>query len=725
MTSKNLFFRLVRQDIKKRIWCPIVIFITYFLILEVHMLMELDSIYKYAKDREYDLLHYIPDTLFGTKLITFSFIICATAFMCALGGFSYLHSKPQVDIYHSMPVSRTKLFWVQYISGILQCFIPLVFHVLVCLAIAASRSLLNTQSIVNSICFVGTELFIFFMVYSAVIAAVCLTGNLIISILGAGALFSYSTLIALLKGALFEHFFHTYISFGYEERLTVSPLGLIIRLKKQLPHNVEKGTFFSYNSLWQSIMLILIAVVIYTAAAFVLYRKRPSESAGKAIAFSKVEPILKTLIVLPAMLLSGLFFAELSGSYASSEQFRWFLFGAFLGFVIVCLLVEIAFRMDIRCALEHKKQFAFNAACAVLIVVIFRYDVLGYNTYVPLEKQMQSCAVSIDGLMEIAPPESITRNWYRYSDIKNYRLQTMHIEKNPSVMKLIRKAAKEGLHYKSINYYIGIEESQEYKELVEQQKNYTSITVGYNLLNGSKVYRHYIVDLSDTETVQLISEIFSDYQYKLGSVPMLSAENFYQSCPEIVCTSNFHEQRLRLNVEQQSTLSEIYQKELLKLTFEEAASTIPVGTICFLTKEDIKYHNYYNGYSLYDIYPQFTETIALIRKYGFDFNASLSVEEISEIRVRNYKIEAETEENFTDDNDYAVYTQKDKMKAIIEQAVNDRLEDRSFSYIRRLLNEEFGIEIVCTDGQYLPYGYTFRVNHVPDFVEKDVGEYKN
>ena len=63
---------------------------------------------------------------------------------------------------------------------------------------------------------------------------------------------------------------------------------------------------------------------------------------------------------------------------------------------------------------------------------------------------------------------------------------------------------------------------------------------------------------------------------------------------------------------------------------------------------------------MYDIYPQFTETIALIRKYGFDFNASLSVEEISEIRVRNYKMEAETEENFTDDNDFAVYTQRIK-----------------------------------------------------------------
>lgn len=40
MTSRNLFFKLVRQDFRKRIWCPVLIFITYFLGLEVRLLME-------------------------------------------------------------------------------------------------------------------------------------------------------------------------------------------------------------------------------------------------------------------------------------------------------------------------------------------------------------------------------------------------------------------------------------------------------------------------------------------------------------------------------------------------------------------------------------------------------------------------------------------------------------------------------------------------------------
>ena len=30
MTSRILFFKLIRQDVKKRIWCPIVIFLGYF-----------------------------------------------------------------------------------------------------------------------------------------------------------------------------------------------------------------------------------------------------------------------------------------------------------------------------------------------------------------------------------------------------------------------------------------------------------------------------------------------------------------------------------------------------------------------------------------------------------------------------------------------------------------------------------------------------------------------
>ena len=43
MTSGNLFFKLLIQDFRKRIWCPICIFILDFLMLEVVFLLKLKT----------------------------------------------------------------------------------------------------------------------------------------------------------------------------------------------------------------------------------------------------------------------------------------------------------------------------------------------------------------------------------------------------------------------------------------------------------------------------------------------------------------------------------------------------------------------------------------------------------------------------------------------------------------------------------------------------------
>lgn len=45
MTSGNLFFKLLIQDFRKRIWCPICIFILDFLMLEVVFLLKAEDIH--------------------------------------------------------------------------------------------------------------------------------------------------------------------------------------------------------------------------------------------------------------------------------------------------------------------------------------------------------------------------------------------------------------------------------------------------------------------------------------------------------------------------------------------------------------------------------------------------------------------------------------------------------------------------------------------------------
>ena len=49
MTSGNLFFKLLIQDFRKRIWCPICIFILDFLMLEVVFLLKAEDILRYQK----------------------------------------------------------------------------------------------------------------------------------------------------------------------------------------------------------------------------------------------------------------------------------------------------------------------------------------------------------------------------------------------------------------------------------------------------------------------------------------------------------------------------------------------------------------------------------------------------------------------------------------------------------------------------------------------------
>lgn len=708
MTSKNLFFKLIRQDIKKRIWFPILIFIVCFLALEVHMLMVIEEIIKYPNRYGYDAEYYVANCIFGSYISSAAIIVCITAFLSALSGYAYLHSRTQLDTYHSIPVSRGELFWSKYISGILQFFVPFVFHVLICVCIAASKRVYSMEVLVHSFGFIGTELLIFVLTYSASIAAVCVTGNIIISVLGMGVFFCASSLISLLREGLFERFFSTYISFGYEEKFTFSPLGMLIKLGNKIDDCFKANGIMEYSDIWEYLWLFIPMTAVYAVIAFGLYTKRPSEAAGKAIAFGAAEPIIKAVIVIPAALYSGLFFEDVS---SSSNSFGWFLFGAVFGFVILCLLIEIIFRMDIRGVLCHKKQFVFNAACVALIIMIFKNDVLGFNTYVPLDAQLQSCAVSVNGLLDVSLEIRNNNNLYGYNSYtyisaEQYRMETMQIQGNPSVMELARKAAKEGLQYAEIDYYDGIEESAEYQEIMEQQKGYCDITFGYQLLNGKEVYRTYVIDITDSETFKLLNEVFQDYDYKIGSSPILN-NGWSTEYAEIQCRNNFSSGTVELTPGKQAKLLETYQAEYMKLILDDVMNTIPVGSICFLTKEEAEEYYRYGYYgSEYLIYPQFTSTIALIEEYGFDFYEKVTADDISEIVVYDYR---------TQNNEAVTYTDQKEIEQLLDCIVCGAFRSGNSICSQNLYDTDFGIGVV---GGKLESDYMFRFKKdmVPDFV---------
>ncbi|MCM1184018.1 MAG: DUF6449 domain-containing protein [Roseburia sp.] len=712
MTSRSLFFKLIRQDCKRRIWFPIVAFIAFFLTLEVPMTMRLDEIIRNPKYYEYTASEFIANYTFGWAGLASAvvFCVCIAAFLSAFSGFGYMQLRAQTDTYHSMPVSRGMLFGARYLSGVLQFLLPFAANVFICVGIAVGQKSYAPETLPNALWFIAMELLIFVLTYSACIAAVCLTGNIIISALGAGGLFFASSLLALLKGMMFQSFFHTYISFADTETLAFSPFGMLVKLADRMDACLAESGTLDYGFVWEYLRILIPAAAVYALAAYVLYRLRSSEACGRAIAFGAAEPIIKTIILIPAALYSGLFFGQLA---VPQRFFGWFLFGAVFGFVVLGLLLEVVFRMDIREIFGHKRQLAFNGVCLALLILIFAKDVLGFNTYVPLDAQLQSCAVSISGVMDVSTIGQRSNRYesnttYLWMNASEYRMNNMQIQGNPSVMELARKAAKEGLQYTSYKVKEG---SPEYRELLEREKSYHEIVFGYQMLNGKRMYRRYIIDLADAETRALLEDVFNDYGYKIGSSPVLNSgwsKEYVKAC----CRSNFNAGEVALTPGKQAKLLETYQAEYLRLTLEEVFASYPVGSLSFLTPEDVR-EGFFSGYGVgeYLIYPQFTETLALLKDYGFDYYEGVSVEAVSEIDV----CVSQGEESMM-----LSYTDKEELARLLDSIVCGSLTEGSYACADELYEDSAYCNLIgaVTAGEGRRF-YYFKKGMIPDFVLED------
>ncbi len=132
----------------------------------------------YQKDTQNNIAQVIS---FDSPFIKLVLIVLAT--LCGVAMFRYLHDRRQVDFYHALPISRGKLFAVNYISGVLLVLpfylivlvIGLIFVSAMGLGAQITGSLL-AQSILGNIAY-------FLLNYTVAVLCTVLTGNTIITVL--------------------------------------------------------------------------------------------------------------------------------------------------------------------------------------------------------------------------------------------------------------------------------------------------------------------------------------------------------------------------------------------------------------------------------------------------------------------------------------------------------------------------------------------------------------
>lgn len=708
MTSKNLFFKLIAQDFRKRIWCPLSIFIIDFLALEVYFLLGSDSVSRYQNTYKYSVSYYLSDIFFaGNTISPIMILTILSAIICAISGYTYLHSRMQLDMYHSLPVKRGTIYAAKYIAGIAYYLIPLVLHIGACLLIGIIQNAFSTHALMNAIGYICILLLIYLTVYSTCILAVMLTGNIIITILISAILLTYSLLLEILRNALYQNFYYSNIMGYNPEFAAFSPMHMVIRL---LEHSMSAGQNepYYYSAFVPYVFVILIAVLLITVTGYVLYRIRSTEAAGRAIAFRRTEPVIKAMIVIPLSLYSGLFFENLSPSGIS---FGWYLFGAVFGFLMSAFFVEIIFRFDIRCAFHHCSQLLFNGACIALIIAVFKTDALGYNTYIPSDSEISDCSVSISGLMNAS-----TQTAQGYTDAEEYRMEHMHISDNSAVMQLARKAASQGLHFTTIDYYDGIEQTPEYQAIIEKESSYRRIAFGYHLQNGKNVYRQYYIDIKDQDSLKLLSSIYDDIDYKANSMPLF-ANGWNTAYTAVNCSGQYEAGSISLNDEKKAALLEAYQSEFMNLSLDEIMDSYPVATLEFVGKQvTYNQYTYYPSDEGYPVYPSFVRTIELLKEYGFDCEQKCPVDMIDAVTVTNY-----SSERSDGTYPYIVYTDKDKIQQILDNSLQDQLVYSVYSYLAT--EEKYTVYIGNENQSYDYYNelsnYVPKKDKLPEFVIQD------
>ena len=680
MTSKSLFFKLLKDDLKRRIWTIALATVVFFLSFPIACAILLGNYVEYT-DREVVYNRLINFVEPNAWII---FVTVTGAVICGLSGFFYLHSKRKVDLYHSIPVRRELLFFVKYVNGLLIYLIPYAISSALSLIVIQVNGYMSSEILGIAISSLGINFVYYCLIYTVVILTDMLTGNFVVNGLGTAVFLLYGVSIVFIQELLLGSFFTTYYQNMTEEWKIrfLSPVGTYISVADDI---YEKANF----NIWNIISAIIITLVLIGIALF-LYKKRPSEAAGKAMAFKISKPIIKFLLVIPIALGGGLLFRNT----VDRGQDGWFIFGLLFCLLLSYALIEIIYNFDIRSAFLHKKELLACIGIVAVITCIFRFDLLHYDQYIPKENSIKSMAVAINGLEDDIRYYDNNGDYY---NTREYQLKYMKLTDFDSAYEL----AKAGI------------ESQDSIMAGE----YIYFHVKYELKNGRSVYRSY--KLAKGMKLDLISSIFELPEYKQAHYPITQLNP--DEMNEIVCNNMLNNKSLTLNSDEKQELLSLYIEDLNKQSLAELTQSFPIATFEYRDKE------HYRGIN--NIYPEFEKTIAFLKDHGFDPLDDVTESDIKNIYVNNMNVtySEDYKENYRvstqaiEESNNVTYSQQEEISEIFSKLIQ---QDHYWNN-RSVINVEEAVEVniqfgIDEFGNDIRISYYFRKGEIPDFVKEDI-----
>lgn len=568
-------------------------------------------------------------------------IVVMGAVLAGVVLFHYLTRSQQVDLFHSLPLKRGRLFAIRYCAGFLLFLLPFLLGVLLNACVVAGLGYGGVFPWGEYTLLALRLVLSFFCLYSMMVFAMMLSGTSVMALLLMIAMNFLGPLVLLLRRSLYLQFFQTFWAPFYDGKTAYIYSSPVI--------NTFTGDLRLLNCL-----ILLVAGLAALALAVLCYQRRKSEAAGKSLVFRWTKPIVR----LPLAFLGTVCFAYLFYTIGNNSL-PWLFFGAVTGAVLISQFLQIWIEQEFAAV---KRGWIGVVLVAVLSCGFFGYlagDWGGYDTYLPETADVDSVLLEINGLNDYSYPG------YGYiSDEASNLLEPRRIRiSDPAAVEAVLAVARQGIARNSADEETASRTTADsFGSLSEEivldtndpaEQNYVSVGIVYNpdeTGNGkARLYSSLPVSEIQEQLITILND--SQYQESYSGVNHLPAQQiFVDGVDNFKANSIDLDGAAALDDADQRRLVEAYQKDYRQLTGETMRDEIPIGQISLLLFTDARqtpdtiaeavdiYENdadyqipFYEG--AYPVYSSFTNTIAVVEElFGADFFGD-SLEHINSIEV--------------------------------------------------------------------------------------------
>ena len=426
-------------------------------------------------------LRNIENTIYDC--VTASVVISAVfAVMLAMTLYGYLMNGRSVGLMHALPINRTKQFVNHFRVGVEIFTVVHAATFLVSVLVMSGYGVISWEGILTW--FAVAELTCLFFFSLATLCAMVTGWVIAIPVIYVGVNAMFVVFYSLLQ-LMFDQFYWGYSNSGYPELISwLTPFERLVNTASDTyvwREGMEYGEHHLSPEGWTALIVYTVVAVVFTVVAWLFYKARRSESAGDAIVFDWLRPIvLYVMSVVGGMGFGFLLYylIDLDGSNSVLLLLICQIIGGIVVYFAVQMLLQKSFKVFNR---RGWLGAALLAVMLIVIAVVVKFDLLGYERYVPDDDKVHAAEFSGSMMKD-----------YTYND------ELGRIEKITAIHRAILAQGQD----------VWIENPRSYEE--DGSGVWHNFSFTYHMDNGTRIHRNYALTVQPgSELHELMNEFLN------------------------------------------------------------------------------------------------------------------------------------------------------------------------------------------------------------------------